>query len=315
MASSAHGEWQACEAPSFEPFQPLLEACKNYIQLSGSRFRSRSFDGIDASATGDEDRIPVVSEARSRDPGPRLAAKLKAAPAVAEFTARLQGGDELLHEELRKVHQLVASESLRNVLIGVCREHGIFPPSPCPEGVDEQDCAYEDTSASPPVRAQRLYNSEVQRLQDVQNGIDGAKQRAKKAAFLLEFAEGVGVVLPSMPDWCCEQLEDFQGSVSAWAAQTMPDKGKNDQSHSKLADISSRVDHETPEVSPEFGDKANGAVEDASIDMARNVVLPTAAALLVGAMGVAGTFAVRQLLMRRRNSAPKNTLIRRQAAA
>jgi len=207
----------------FPQFAPLLVASRDYARHTGFRFRSNSFDGIDLSVmeTGRLDALPIISEARARDSGLRLAGKIQAAPAVRVFATRLVEGDLALADELDRAFQIVISESNRNAMISTCKEVGVFPPSP-PPAVNDADCSYEDCSASFTVIAQRLYNDEVRRLCDCNGQL---KLRARTAAFIVDFAEQVGAALPQMPEDSQSVPREFAAHASEWAAQDRISEG------------------------------------------------------------------------------------------
>merc|ERR1719273_728110 len=83
------------EESCFQRFAPLVAASRDYAQYSGCRFRSSSFDGVPTVTginavpgknLGNVSEPLVVGSVRSRDSGPLLAAKLRAAPAVRGFS-------------------------------------------------------------------------------------------------------------------------------------------------------------------------------------------------------------------------------------
>jgi len=145
---------QILDETSFQHFAPLLAASQCYAKLSGCRFRSASFDGIPHDCNE-----PVVGgSARYHDSGPRLAAKVQAAPAVNDFKVRLRAGDLGLIKEMEHAHSIVMRESGRNVMISTFKALDIFPPAELASHVDNGDCNYEDMSAPLPLIAQRLYS-------------------------------------------------------------------------------------------------------------------------------------------------------------
>lgn len=208
---------------SFRHFRPLLAACQDYALHSGCRFRSESFDGIPEYEGSSASPADAVGPTRSRDSGPRLAAKLCAAPVVREFSARLRRGDDAaLAEELERAHRVVMAESVRNAMMGMLKALDLFPPAPPPVGVAEDDCSYEDVTAPLPVIGQRLYNDSVRRLTDAtETRPSRVEWRAATASFLVDFAEGVGVALPLVPETQREMLRELavrvQESVPAGA--------------------------------------------------------------------------------------------------
>jgi len=195
----------------FPHFAELLEASQDYAKLSGFRFRSRSFDGIPES-TGNNEAVQELGEQRFGDSGTWLLAKLLAAPAVQSYTSRLQAGEPALLEELERCSRIVFAESVRNIMIVSLRGMQMWPPQQAVEGVDEDDCAYQDTSATLPVIAQRLYNAEKGR----EDAGDHEKEVAKLAFYIVEFAEQVGVELPAMPQTFDMMLQEFVLRMREW---------------------------------------------------------------------------------------------------
>jgi hypothetical protein len=250
---------------SFRHFAPLLRASQDYAEHSGYRFRSSSFDGLSlgdgleaddasefvelpnagseapSSGSSGSGRLAVISEERAQDAGLRLAAKIRALPQVGDFAARLQAGEPALQEELDRAFRLVMTESVRNSMIGTCQALGVFPPMPPPAGIVMDDCAYEDASAPLPDIAQRLYNDQARRLGEgdvwgssASSDPDGPgdasvgqrlQRRAMTAAFLVDFAEGVGVALPTMSDTQEAMLQDFAQRIEEWGAKSKAEEG------------------------------------------------------------------------------------------
>merc|ERR1719375_445297 len=104
----------------------------------------------------------------------RLAARLQAAPAISCFADRLRAGERELVEEMSRAYDVVMNESVRNAMVAAFRELGLWPPSPAPEGVADDDCDFEDLAAPIPVIAQRIYNDEAHRRRDLDlNGGSG----------------------------------------------------------------------------------------------------------------------------------------------
>lgn len=159
---------------SFRHFAPLLKASQNYASQSGFRFRSGSFDGLDdlastlSKVTGPGAETCHIAKALEQDAssGSRLAAKIKAAPSIKQFGERLVRREPELVEELEKAFRIVVAESARNMMVATVKGLGLFPPNPSIDGIDADDCSYEDASASLPVIAQRLFNDQVRRQRD-----------------------------------------------------------------------------------------------------------------------------------------------------
>mmetsp|Transcript_132430 Transcript_132430/g.255060 ORF Transcript_132430/g.255060 Transcript_132430/m.255060 type:complete len:329 (-) Transcript_132430:8-994(-) len=200
-------------ADFFPHFSPLLQASRSYASLSGWRFRSRSFEKLPEAA-----HAGLMPEAATDESDPRLAAKIRAAPAVSSFSKRLLAGDPYLEEELKVASDLVYKESVRNALIASFPRLDLWPPAPAPSGINADDCSYEDLSAPLTVIAQRLHNDEERRSRD-STGPRGYCQevwRARLAFFITDFAEGIGAPLPPMPESQSRMLKDFAARVAEW---------------------------------------------------------------------------------------------------
>jgi len=213
-SKQAQPEPQPLDDTCYPSFAPLIRACQEYAKFSGCRFSIRAFDGIDCESNT---RLPVVNDMRSRDEGPLLSAKLHAVSSVHSFADRLKNGDLELVEDLTRAFDLAIQESARNSMIASCKAAEIFPPSPKPSGVADEDCSWDEVGlASAWVIAQRLYNDEAQRLTDLVDGRNLTLVRAKTASFVVEFAEEIGVGLPQMPPERMDMLEQFQRDIVAW---------------------------------------------------------------------------------------------------
>jgi len=213
-------EPQPLDESCYPSFAPLIQACQEYANFSGCRFSIKAFEGIDCESNA---RLPVVNDMRSLDEGPLLSAKLRAVSIVRSFTERLRNGDSELVEDLTRAFDLAIQESARNSMIASCKAADIFPPSPIPSGVADDDCSWDEVGlASAWVIAQRLYNDEAQRLTDIVDGRNLTLVRAKTASFIVEFAEEIGVGLPRMPPERMDMLEQFQREIAMWKAA--PDK-------------------------------------------------------------------------------------------
>mmetsp|Transcript_63361 Transcript_63361/g.125313 ORF Transcript_63361/g.125313 Transcript_63361/m.125313 type:complete len:340 (+) Transcript_63361:70-1089(+) len=202
---------QVLDENAFQHFVPLLAASQRYAKLSGCRFRSASFDGIphDHCNRPHADDLLVVGSARYHDSGPRLAAKINAAPAVNEFRTRLRAGDPSLTNEMERAHSIVMNESVRNAMVSTFKALDMFPPADLATHVDHGDCKYEDVSAPLPVIAQRLYNDQTRRVRDVIGEHSRVERHAKTAAFLVDFASESDVELPPMPQMQQDILREF----------------------------------------------------------------------------------------------------------
>jgi len=195
----------------FPSFEKLIHLCQTYASLSGCRFSISAFDGIECDTVN---RLPVVNEARSKDDGPLLSAKLRAVRGVRNFANRLKSGEPELLQDLTRAFHLVMKETARNSMIAYCKAEDFFPPLPAPSSVDDKDCSWDQVGlASAPVIAQRLYNDEVHRAHDA-----GALVRAKTASFIVEFADEVGVELPKLPSERTSMLQQFQQDLTSWTS-------------------------------------------------------------------------------------------------
>jgi len=195
---------------SFRNFAPLLAANQQYAGHTGCRFRGGSFDGLDDLMESLE-QLTSNGKALERDDGTdsRLAAKLHAVPAIRSFSDRLASGEPALLEELDKAFRIIVAESARNMMIATVKGLGLFPPSPRPEGINEEDCSYEDASAPLQVIAQRLYNDHERRRKDACSSARRQQKRSLTAAFLVDFAHEVGHALPPIPETYQTLLQDF----------------------------------------------------------------------------------------------------------
>lgn len=196
--------------------------------------------------------VPVVGPRRSRDSGLLLAAKLRAAPSVRAFTARVFNCEAELMADLGVAFQLLMSESVRSAMIASCRNADLWPPpqtasTPQRRNVDKEprdptdSCSCsdgEDDAVEPdvylpgspwegheplPVTAQRLFEEEAARAAgDAASPDDAgaaAARAARTAAFLADFAHQSGA--PTPPP--CEEMQwrigDFVAHVAEWQRQ------------------------------------------------------------------------------------------------
>lgn len=204
----------------FPSFAQLIRACQEYAKLSGCRFSLKAFEGIEYQSGA---RLPVVSDNRSQDEGHVLSAKLKAIHSVRSFADRLLSGDSRLHEDLARAFDMVTTESARNSMIASCKAADLFPPSPAPASVKEDDCSWDEVCLAPaPVIAQKLYNDEVYRLHNIVNGQNLSLVRAKTASFIAEFADEVGVPLPQMSSQKTVMISQFQQDLQLWTERCPP---------------------------------------------------------------------------------------------
>jgi len=254
----------ALDFDRFPHFAPLLEASQAYAALSGYRFSREAFDGVPAtSAHGD---VPIVGAERANDAGPLLAAKIKAAPMVHDFAGRLLAGDSGLVEELSQSSEIVWAESVRNGMIATLPSLDLWPPASMPQGVDAEDCDFENLAVALPVFAQRLYNDERRRERDAETvgGVTQAQRRARTAFFIVDFAEGFGASPPTMPeayrnrfDTFAALVDDFQSSEAHRGPQGLVGKAP----HGAFRE---RVGHVVAEAEDWWADNHEAALKTAS---------------------------------------------------
>lgn len=203
---------------AFPSFEALVLASKDYARLSGCRFRRSSFDGLPA-FDGPFNQVSeplVIGAQRSKDRGPLLRAKLKAAPVAAQFAQRLRSGQPALQQDLDAAFHMVMEESIRNTMIADFLRLGKWPPSPPPPGVDDGDCNYQDLTAPLDVIAQRTYNDAVSRATGHnEDGPDRRYRRAMTATFLIDFAHELGVELPPMMEAQQQRFQRFYELMEA----------------------------------------------------------------------------------------------------
>jgi hypothetical protein len=90
----------------------------------------------------------------------------------------------------------------------------MFPPALPPDGIDHDDCAYEDVTAPLGAIAQRLYNDQTRRVCDTTGGPARLERRAMTAAFIIDFAVVAGVTLPPMSETQQSMLKEFADRAS-----------------------------------------------------------------------------------------------------
>eukprot|EP00427_Karlodinium_veneficum_P019602 CAMPEP_0169128214 /NCGR_PEP_ID=MMETSP1015-20121227/36439_1 /TAXON_ID=342587 /ORGANISM="Karlodinium micrum, Strain CCMP2283" /LENGTH=282 /DNA_ID=CAMNT_0009192083 /DNA_START=17 /DNA_END=865 /DNA_ORIENTATION=+ len=221
---------------SFKNFAPLLEASQDYASQTGFRFRESSFDGLDditktcAKMVVAGGRIGEMSVTQDASESLHLAAKINAVPAMKCFSERLSNSDPPLIEELEKAFRIVVAESARSMMIATVKGLGIFPPKPAPDGIDDDDCSYEDVSAPLPVIAQRLFNDEARRFRDEAGSAERLQRRAMTAAFLVDFAYFSGVTLP-------EPAETYQSLLQEFSARNLEFSEQEDAQRCAAAEI------------------------------------------------------------------------------
>lgn len=210
MASANHVSTSGVlDEAAFQNFAPLLADCQSYAANSGYRFQISSFRGVSHSG-------PSLA---AGDSNPRLKAKIKAAPAVDEFTARLRAEEPGLIREVEFAHTIVMTESVRNVMMTMCQALDMLPPTPRPTSIDDNDCAYEDVTAPLPLIAQRLHNYQSQRMRDSTSGHDELQRRALTAAFIVDFASEAGMKMPPMPQTQQSMLREFAERTNEYAQE------------------------------------------------------------------------------------------------
>jgi len=199
------------DARSFPHFASFLVASQEYARDAHYRLLPGTFRVVDGVVL----RQNLHGEAAPND----VTLRFLSAPVVQEVFATLRnGGDDSNHllEDLHFAWQVVVSESIRKMLVTTCKELGMFPPSPPPAFVGENDCAYFMVSASFPAIAQRLYNNEVRNLCEQTDGVGRAYVQARTASFLLDVAESASVSLPAVSQESERLLAEFKERVAEW---------------------------------------------------------------------------------------------------
>eukprot|EP00397_Hematodinium_sp_SG-2012_P041161 GEMP01045270.1.p1 GENE.GEMP01045270.1~~GEMP01045270.1.p1 ORF type:complete len:273 (+),score=65.21 GEMP01045270.1:92-910(+) len=161
----------------FPAFQPLLEKLGPYGQLSGARFRGRSFDEL-------PEAFEVVGGQQDAALAQRLNAKLESVEDVNIFTARLRAKDPALMEEFYRASRLVMQESVRQAVMATLKELGLWPA----EGteVDREDIGWEDMSTNIHQVTTRCYNYEMLTSSDPR--YQNLKALYTTGSFLVDFA-------------------------------------------------------------------------------------------------------------------------------
>jgi hypothetical protein len=200
---------------AFPAFSELLAASQAYADFSGCRFHKDNFRGVLEFSPA-----TLVTTAAEQDISDHLlVAKLRAAPVMLRFAKRLEHGDVTLAEELERASHIVTAESLHNSMCATFKELELWPPSPAPAGISDDDCAYLDLSAPMPVIAQRAYNEKVQRLYDVVGSIECKRRVAETASFLLDFSQEVSSVAPKASFEDQQRLARFTEAAAEYRAQ------------------------------------------------------------------------------------------------
>jgi len=195
---------------AFRHFRPLLEVAEGYAQRSGGRFIAEDFKEECAGTCENCSSSKVASAQRSET-------VLEVAGAVRDFSRRLREGDAALIDEFERAFHLMMVESVRNSMIATVQRLELWPPSCGIDGVDADDCSYEDVSAPLCHIAQRLYNDENRRQRPLGLGAPcQLKQRAITATFIVDFAVACGVELPAMSETLAGMRADFATRVMEW---------------------------------------------------------------------------------------------------
>lgn len=212
MADGPHTDRQGhqhFDTEAFPAFQPLLVAIEGYAHLTGSRFRSSSFDGFESDASPRSGHCLMSNE------------KVRAAPQVRQFTERVNQNEPELLQELQTAHSVLMAETVRNAMVSTCKRLELWPPSPyqlprevlvAPKVLLKGATACNSRSSqelpSFPSLAQRLYEEEEVR---------GAQRRvARTAAFLVEFMSELEVPRPAIESSLVSRLEKFTSRALSW---------------------------------------------------------------------------------------------------
>lgn len=245
--TASSSDYGYSDAVTFPRFAAFLAATNEYRDLSGSRFRVGSFDGLpqaagcshDVGGTSGHalDALAPEQASRKKSSEARLEAKRLAEPAVREYANRLRQGEVELLEEMERASRIVMAECVRNAVLAACRRLDLWPPLPTPEGIEASDCTYEDMSASMDVIAQRMYNDQTRRLRGEAFGSDdGLACRALTASYLVDFAYEVGAPMPPVSETYSTMLEDLELRTAEWEQLHSAEPG--DQSAEQKADSS-----------------------------------------------------------------------------
>jgi hypothetical protein len=201
---------------AFPCFAPLIAASQDYASQSGCRFRGDDFPDA---ATAEE---VVATGAITLEAASLQSHATKLAPIVADFTARLMVREPGLVEEMDCAYDIVMMESVRNAMVAAFREVDLWPPSPSPPGIAEDDWNFEDLSAPIPAIAQRAFNDEARRNRDAAGGggagFGNLFRKATTASYLVDFAYEVGAQLPtgSSDSRHVAMLQEFGERLEKW---------------------------------------------------------------------------------------------------
>jgi len=269
---------------SFCNFAPLLAASQEYASLSGCRFRGDSF----ACLSGSEPKEVESAE--------RQEARHLAEPKVREFADRLLAQEPVLLEEMERAFQMVMNESVRNAMVAAFREVDLWPPEPRPDGVEDNDCSYEDLTAPVPVIAQRAWNDEAKRRTEAEDGSSTGSQfrRAATASYLVDFAHEVGIALP-VAESHMAILSEFGFRMEAWSQEQSKEEFQGaDSEHSLRTCTSEASTAESVEEKDAKGcDDSQKAEEAPWADSFSGVAWTLASAVFIGAAATAGIALVR----------------------
>jgi hypothetical protein len=238
------------DSHAFGHFAPLLEACQQYAQRSGYRFQGFSFEALsleppatDANSDQPEGALAVpwkegdlILSAAGASPlepvSQLLLAEVKALPTARTFQERMRSGEAALLADLAEAFHVMIEEGVRNSMIGTCTALELWPPPhEQVRDVSSDDCSFQDTSASMPVIAQRLFNDERRRRGSAEGpstlgggAWDPARKRAATASFLTDFAVEAGVETPPMEEDCKTMITAFNARASEWEKQVQAER-------------------------------------------------------------------------------------------
>lgn len=188
------------DVEAFPAFRELLVDCQDYAALSGCRFQAYAFEsnGVTGKANAEEWKAGVQ----------------KAMPRVKEFRKRVQAQEAGLVASIDVAYRLISAEGVRSGIVATCQEMGLWPPG---VSIPEDDCAFQDTTASLPLIAQRAYNDEMRRERE--ESLQLLYRKATTASFLVDFASEAGLALPNLTESHREMLDEFMKRVEEWSSQ------------------------------------------------------------------------------------------------
>ncbi|CAJ1358419.1 unnamed protein product [Effrenium voratum] len=91
---------------------------------------------------------------------------------------------------------------------------GLWPSN---ADVPEDDCSFQDTSAPLPVIAQRAFNDQKRREEEL---LQPLQRKATTASFIVDFFTEAGLQLPSLSENHRDMLDEFMKRVEEWSATT-----------------------------------------------------------------------------------------------